>query len=186
MRFVHVIFLVISQDGHFPGGHHFVYPDQRDLEHDLQPSPQEDLGESMGIGKCIVRCREAKVLRSTAFCLAWSASGSKTGWLFLWQFFWRVSILFPGGHPHESSNGSSRSPKVVEACVMRLRNVISSVSNSIMSGSGSLFLQHFARHLISASKGMRSILEEKSPTTRLKLDDMPLFLKAGSFACGWF
>ena len=35
-----------------------------------------------------------------------------------------------------------------------------------------------ARHLISASKGMRSIMEEKSETSKLKLDDMPLFLKA--------
>lgn len=33
------------------------------------------------------------------------------------------------------------------------------------------------RHLISASKGMRSIMEEKSETSKLKLDDMPLFLK---------
>lgn len=36
-----------------------------------------------------------------------------------------------------------------------------------------------ARHLISASKGMRSIMEDKTPNQRLKLDDMPLFLKAG-------
>lgn len=46
----------------------------------------------------------------------------------------------------------------------------------------SLFPSHRlkARHLVSASRGMRSIMETDNPNKKLMLDDMPLFLKVAA------